>query len=128
LNQLSRSDTGAELCCFVPAPAIFNQLGPEREGPALSGLGWMYTAAVVQQEMALFVPRFAKAEERFGAVNIFGFEFGGRHPNVGCRADQVVFRQVDIAFLVATVGAVWLAGKAETVHSGQAYLSLSGRD
>ena len=116
LHQLARPNTGAILRRFIPFPAIFNKLRPEREGAALSRFGWVNAASVFDKEVTLPGSRFAKTKERFGAIDVLRFEFSGRHPDVGSCAQQISFREVDKAFLIAAVGAIGLAGEADAVH------------
>lgn len=116
LDERTFADARTILTGAIPLGAIFDQFRPERERSALRGLGRMQAAAMRQQKRTLFFARLAKSHLMARAVHVLFLERARRHVHEFRGSPQVVFRQIDEPFLIATVDAASLAGEAEAGH------------
>src|SRR5581483_12239416 len=62
LNQRTLAHSGTILCGFEPLPPALDQLGPERENPALRRLHRVDGASALAQEAALRIARYAQPD------------------------------------------------------------------
>src|SRR5689334_10610335 len=105
----------------VPGGLALDDLRPKRKRPALRGLGRMNTAAVALEKRALLVARLAEAHFVARPVHIFRFEGRSAHTGECSGALQIVFGEINVALLIATVGTAGLAGEANGIHQPSSY-------
>lgn len=126
LDQWTDADSRTAVCGCLPCGAALQELGPEWEQTALRGLGRVDGATAFDQEMALFLLRFAEPKEVAGAINVTALKFRRGEVEVAGGPAEVLLGEVDIALDVAAADAPALARELQALHAGQDNLKYGG--
>jgi hypothetical protein len=76
----------------------------------------MNAASVALEKRALLVARFAETHLVARPVHIFRFERCRAHASESSGAFQIVLGQINVALLIAAIGAAGLASEANRIH------------